>query len=151
MISSRLMTCEDMPVIPDGYRLIDEPPDIDEYLRLRADSGLTPKNRDQGLGAVSGSWSFCHVRSREGDAVAMGRVIGDGGWYFHIADVATLPGHQRRGLGRIVLLHLLEGIRSRVPAGAYVTLIADAPGRVLYESAGFVESAPRGLGMQMLL
>ena len=140
-----------MPVIPDGYRLINEPPDIDEYLRLRTDSGLTPKNRLQGLGALSGSWSFCHVRSPADEAVAMGRVIGDGGWYFHVADMATLPAHQRRGLGRLVLINLLDGIRTSAPAGAYVTLIADAPGRVLYESVGFVESAPDGLGMQMLL
>ncbi|WP_370260313.1 hypothetical protein [Cryobacterium sp. TMT3-29-2] len=30
----------------------------------------------------------------------MGRIIGDGGWYFHIADMATLPEFQGRGLGR---------------------------------------------------
>jgi len=33
----------------------------------------------------------------------MGRVIGDGGWYFHIVDMAVLPEHQRRGLGDAVL------------------------------------------------
>jgi hypothetical protein len=28
----------------------------------------------------------------------MGRVIGDGGWYFHVVDMAVLPEHQRRDL-----------------------------------------------------
>lgn len=79
----------------------------------------------------------------------MGRVIGDGGWYFHIADVATLPEHQGRGLGRRVLTDLLAQIDEAAPAGPYVTLMADAPGRRLYESMGFVETAPRSLGMRL--
>ena len=33
----------------------------------------------------------------------MGRVIGDGGWYFTIAEVVTGPPYQGRGLGRRVL------------------------------------------------
>jgi ribosomal protein S18 acetylase RimI-like enzyme len=78
----------------------------------------------------------------------MGRVIGDGGWYFHIADMATLPEHQGRGLGRRVLVDLLAQIDDEAPAEPYVTLMADAPGRRLYESLGFVETAPKSLGMR---
>ncbi|AEO61111.1 hypothetical protein MYCTH_2310977 [Thermothelomyces thermophilus ATCC 42464] len=49
--------------------------------------------------------------------VAMGRIIGDGGWYFHIADMAVLPAHQRRGLGGAVLSHLLAHIKAHAPRG----------------------------------
>ena len=45
----------------------------------------------------------------------MGRIIGDGGWYFHVADMATLPDHQRRGLGVLVLSTLLERIAEHAP------------------------------------
>jgi ribosomal protein S18 acetylase RimI-like enzyme len=79
----------------------------------------------------------------------MGRVIGDGGWYFHIADMATLPEHQGRGLGRRVLADLLAQITEAAPGEPYVTLMADAPGRRLYESMGFVETAPKSLGMRL--
>ena len=34
--------------------------------------------------------------------VGMGRILGDGGWYFHVVDMAVLPEHQRRGLGDVV-------------------------------------------------
>jgi ribosomal protein S18 acetylase RimI-like enzyme len=81
----------------------------------------------------------------------MGRVIGDGGWYFHIADMAVLPEHQRRGLGSAVLDHLLQQIRDGAPDGALVTLLADPPGRSLYTRHGFVESAPGSVGMILLL
>lgn len=70
----------------------------------------------------------------------MGRIIGDGGWYFHIADMATLPEHQRKGLGGIILKHLLSYIRENIPGGGkpYISLFADPPGRRLYDQHGFV-------------
>jgi len=81
----------------------------------------------------------------------MGRIIGDGGWYFHVVDMAVLPDHQRRGLGSAVLTYLLEQIRAQAPKGAFVSLLADPPGRRLYARHGFVESAPDSIGMALLL
>ncbi len=72
----------------------------------------------------------------------MGRVIGDGGWCFHIADIATLPQFQGRGLGRLVIDSVLAHIRERAPENPYITLIADPPGRRLYEHAGFTDINP---------
>jgi ribosomal protein S18 acetylase RimI-like enzyme len=66
----------------------------------------------------------------------MGRLIGDGGWYFHVVDMAVLPEHQRRALGGAVLTYLLEQIRQRAPRDAYVSLLADPPGRRLYARYG---------------
>jgi len=80
-----------------------------------------------------------------------GGVIGDGGWYFHVVDMAVLPEHQRSGLGSAVLTYLLEQIRQRAPRGAYVSLLADPPGRRLYARKGFVESAPDSVGMVLVL
>lgn len=77
----------------------------------------------------------------------MGRIIGDGGWYFHIADMATMPEHQRRGLGRAVLEILLAEIGEHAPPDPYITLLADEPGRPLYRSLGFVPTEPSSIGM----
>lgn len=128
--------------------LVPEPPSVQEYLRLRSESGLSPKTAEQAAGALAHSWAWCHIRhTPTGEAVAMGRALGDGGWYFHIADMATLPAHQGRGLGRRVLTWILDRIEQEAPADPYITLFADAPGRPLYRSVGFVESAPRSSGM----
>ena len=81
----------------------------------------------------------------------MGRVIGDGGWYFHVVDMAVLPEHQRRGLGDAILSVLLERIRRQAPPGAHVNLIADAPGRRLYARHGFTPTAPDSIGMARTL
>ena len=81
----------------------------------------------------------------------MGRVLGDGGWYFHIVDMAVLPEHQRQGLGAAVLGTLLDEIRGGAPAGAWVNLLADPPGRSLYSRFGFTETAPDSIGMGLTL
>lgn len=129
-----------------SFRLVAEPPPIADYVRLRTDSGLSPKTEAQAAGAVANSWRWCHAVVGD-EVVAMGRVLGDGGWYFHIADMATLPAHQGRGIGRAILDWLVAEIRAAAPANPYITLMADGPGRPLYRKVGFVETAPRSLGM----
>ncbi|GAA4511586.1 GNAT family N-acetyltransferase [Brevibacterium yomogidense] len=141
--------------LPPGYELHAGPPSVPEYRRLRAASGLTPVSQAQAEKAIPGTWAFRHVRfhtaaissrgtdhtsghhDAAGEAVAMGRIVGDGGWYFVVADMATMPDHQRRGLGRVILTALLDEVRASAEPGAFVTLTADPPGRRLYESLGF--------------
>lgn len=138
--------------MPPGYRLVMTPPPVEEYLRLRMESGLTPKSRAQADAALPGSWAACHVvEETTGASVAMGRIVGDGGWCFHVVDMAVLPAHRRRGIGDAVLTALLDDVRERAPEGAYVNLLADAPGRRLYERHGFRETAPGSIGMALIL
>jgi hypothetical protein len=85
-------------MLPPGYRLESSVPSVAEYVDLRKLSGLTPATEAQAAHVSSGSWYGCHITYRNNEidkrrAVAMGRIIGDGGWYFHIAGMATLPEH----------------------------------------------------------
>jgi ribosomal protein S18 acetylase RimI-like enzyme len=132
---------------PSGYRVVDGPPPVDTYVALRRDAGLSPATPEQAAAALAGGWYACHVVDAGGQVVGMGRLIGDGGWYFHVVDMAVSPAHQRRGLGDAVLTRLLDEVRTTAPPGAYVSLIADPPGRRLYERHGFEETAPRSVGM----
>lgn len=128
--------------LPAGHVLHHEPPTAEEYVRLRRDAGLSPRTLEQAGGAVAGSWAWTVIRSGDGDLAAMGRVIGDGTWYFHLADIATDPAHQRRGLGRAVMEDLVARIDAAAPPHPYITLLADPPGQPLYRLLGFVDSAP---------
>ena len=137
---------------PPGYRLEGGPPSVEDYLTLRVRAGLSRRRPDQALAGLDGAWAAVHaVHLATGSAVGMGRVIGDGGWYFHLLDMAVLPEHQRLGLGDAILRCLLETIRLHAPRGAFVSLLADAPGRRLYERHGFVPTAPRSVAMAMTL
>ncbi|AMM20604.1 acetyltransferase [Frondihabitans sp. PAMC 28766] len=133
----------------DAYLLVPTAPPLVDYLRLRRAAGLSVRSPEQAGPALENSWAFCHVVSTSGEVAAMGRIIGDGGWYFHVADMATLPDHQRRGLGRRVLEWLLAQVDERAPAGALVNLIADPPGQPLYEKLGFRWVGPDAVGMTL--
>jgi GNAT superfamily N-acetyltransferase len=136
----------------DAYELRPGVPTPGDYLRLRRDAGLTPRTHEQATLALPGSWAACHVVHREDrTTVGMGRLIGDGGWYFHVVDMAVLPAHQRRGLGNRILTWLMDQIRDRAPADAFVSLMADPPGRRLYAHHGFTERRDLSLGMAMWL
>lgn len=137
--------------LPPGYTIHPGIPPVPEYRNLRKSAGLTPVTEAQAARVASGSWYGCHVTYRCSDrgaaqqqrpqtVVAMGRIVGDGGWYFHIADMATLPEHQRKGLGGVILRRLLGYIRENAPedGAPYISLFADPPGRRLYEKHGFV-------------
>ncbi|WP_281242638.1 hypothetical protein [Austwickia chelonae] len=41
--------------IPDGYTLHSGPPDLEDYLKLRRDSGLTPRTVTQAEAGLPGS------------------------------------------------------------------------------------------------
>jgi GNAT superfamily N-acetyltransferase len=138
--------------VEDGYRLADGPPSTEAYMMLRERSGLSAKTRAQAEAGIGGAWAAVHVvHIATAAPVGMGRVIGDGGWYFHIIDMAVLPDHQRRGLGDAILTTLLDRIRTSAPPGAWVNLLADPPGRNLYTRHGFTETAPDSIGMALSL
>jgi ribosomal protein S18 acetylase RimI-like enzyme len=137
---------------PETYALHGGAPSPSDYVRLRRDSGLTPRTLEQAELALPGSWAACHVVDvADGTTVGMGRLIGDGGWYFHVVDMAVLPAHQRRGIGDAVLTWLLERVREGAPPDAFVSLMADPPGRRLYARHGFTENRERSIGMAMWL
>lgn len=133
--------------LPPGYTLHTGYPSVADYRNLRASSGLTPVTESMAQGAVTGAWYGCYVSyGPASQPVAMGRIIGDGGWYFHIVDMATLPEHQRKGLGAAVMRHLLAYIAENSPKDGkpFINLFADPPGRRLYEKTGFVEGVSVG-------
>lgn len=85
------------------------PPPLEDYLTLRREAGLSPKTRTQAEAALPGGWAACHiVHQPTGQVAGMGRLIGDGGWYFHVIDMAVLRQHQRRGLDDALLAALLD-------------------------------------------
>ena len=79
----------------------------------------------------------------------MGRVIGDGGCFFQVTDIAVDPAHQGRGLGKMVMAELKKWIDENVPETGYVSLIADGKANELYAQYGFVSVGPVSEGMYL--
>ncbi len=132
------------------YSVARQTPEIDDYMRLRKISGLTPFERDAAEIGLKGT-IFAAVVRYNGTAVAMGRLVGDGGCFFQVTDIAVHPDHQGRGLGKMIMASIMEYVECKLPKSAYVSLIADVPANRLYEQFGFKPTAPRSVGMSYLV
>ena len=130
----------------DRYTLVEGVPSIEDYRRLRAVSGLTPRSAEAARLGLPNTIHAVHVEA-EGQAVGMGRIIGDGALVFQVVDVAVDPAHQRRGLGKAIMGALVAHLRATLPAEAYVSLIADGEAHRLYAQFGFEPVAPASIGM----
>lgn len=131
------------------YQLLHEIPSIDVYRHLRAASGLSPKT---GAAAAAGLPNSCFAVQVmcDGEPVGMGRVIGDGGCFFQVVDIAVLPAHQGQGLGKRIMQAISDYLRDHVPQSAYVSLIADGQAHRLYAQYGFTLTAPASVGMALV-
>lgn len=122
-------------------------PDIDNYRHLRREAGLSEKTSD--AAAIGLPNSLYAVQAFDGElVVGMGRVIGDGGLFFQVVDIAVLPAYQGRGLGKRIMAAISDWLRANVPESGYVSLLADGDARHLYARYGFVPTAPASVGMR---
>jgi GNAT superfamily N-acetyltransferase len=131
------------------YRLVERTPSVEDYNRIREAAGLS--RRDPGAaeaGLRNTLYGVCV--EREGRVVGIGRIIGDGGLFFQVVDVAVLPEHQKKGLGAKIMETLASWLAERAPSGAYVQLIADGGTPAFYERYGFRVRTPEDSGMSFM-
>ncbi len=118
------------------YLLVERTPTVREFCDLRVRVGLSAKTEEAAAAGLPSSL-YAVVLEHEGVAIGMGRVIGDGGTAFQVTDIAVLPEHQKRGLGKRIVKALVGWLRANAPKSAYISLIADGPAKDLYAQFGF--------------
>lgn len=146
------------------YIILQGLPSPQVYHDLRKLANLTPPPEEAMAEAVPKSLqnSFaCYVAYErkdmvdeqtpgpEQEAVAMGRLLGDGALFLQIVDVAVHPNHQSKGLGKRIMERLVAYADEHAPH-AYVSLVADPLGQRLYPKYGFEDVKP-GIGMYRCL
>ncbi len=134
----------------DGYDLLTGVPEVADYCRLRRISGLSEKTEQAAAIGLANSWYGVRI-VKDGAVVGMGRVIGDGGCFFQVCDIAVDPAHQGRGLGRRIMAAIVAHLHAHAPKSAYVSLIADGDAQYLYAQYGFTHTAPASVGMAFLV
>lgn len=123
-------------------------PAIATYQHLRVAAGLSAKSTAAAAKGLPNS--LFAVQILQGDeVVGMGRIIGDGGCFFQVVDIAVLPAHQGKGLGKLIMREIMQFIETEVPQSAYVSLIADGQAQNLYAQFGFRHTAPASVGMAL--
>jgi GNAT superfamily N-acetyltransferase len=128
------------------YRLAERVPSVEDYNRVRVAAGLSEKDA-QAAGAGLANTLFCACVEDRGELVGLGRVIGDGGLFFEVVDIAVVPQHQKKGLGKMIMDALMSWLTVNAPPTAFVSLIADEGLSGFYERYGFRARPPEAPGM----
>lgn len=109
----------------------------EEYIALRDSVGWYNLAEEQVSKSIKNS-IYDIVVEDNGQAIAMGRLIGDG-IYFLIADIVVKPEYQGKGVGSKVIDKLLSYVDTNTPIGgrSSVQLIAEKGKEELYIKKGF--------------
>jgi len=129
------------------YQTLEQVASVDDFIRLRDISGLSPRSRDAAKVGLPNSLYGVQITFND-EVVGMGRVVGDGALNFEVVDVAVDPAHQGKGLGRMIMQNIMDYLDKTAQKNAYITLMADVP--ALYEKFGFKLSRPNSEGMYIV-
>ncbi|WP_246117111.1 GNAT family N-acetyltransferase [Shouchella miscanthi] len=128
------------------YTVIHESPHPKAYNELRLEAGMSGKSLEAAEIGLRNSLYAVTLYDDE-VLIGMGRIIGDGGAFFQIVDIAVKPTYQGNGLGRVIMEHLTNYLDQNTLPGSYVSLIADGEAEHLYKKFAFKHTAPRSQGM----
>lgn len=130
----------------NGPRVVPGVPTPAEYLMLRRLGELSLFSEEAAAEGLGGTL-FGVMLVAEGEAIGMGRVVGDGGLFFQIVDIVVHPSYRGAGHGKAIVGALMEWLRANAPETASVSLLADVPADALYAQFGFKETGPVTIGM----
>ena len=125
--------------------------DIDTYMLLRKEVGWKMLSKRQAQMALS-NCLFNVVAYEDGEAVGMGRIVGDGAVVCYVQDLVIMTKVQGRGIGSKVLGRLIEYVERITEDGTEMMLcLMCAKGREgFYTRHDFIPRPTQNLGPGMI-
>ncbi|MEL6798761.1 MAG: GNAT family N-acetyltransferase [Pseudomonadota bacterium] len=114
----------------------DTAPTVAECRGLRVAAGMSDFGEEATRISLANTLHGVWLRD-DGTLIGMGRLIGDGGAFAQVTDIAVHPDWQGQGLGHRIMDALMAWADVTLPKGAYISLIADPGAERLYERHGF--------------
>jgi ribosomal protein S18 acetylase RimI-like enzyme len=84
------------------YKLIEVFPQAEAYVRIRQAAGLSQIGLQAAVRGLPNTLFGVSILLGE-KVVGIGRIIGDGGCFYQIVDIAVLPEYQGQGLGKRIM------------------------------------------------
>ena len=102
-------------------KLVDNILQAEDFVRLRIEAGFVEipveharKALQNGLLNVSAIYN--------GELVGMGRLVGDGAMYWYLQEIIILPNFQRKGIGTMIVNHLIDYAKANSITGKFTTI-----------------------------
>ena len=118
--------------------LVDNILQAEDFVRLRIETGFAEipveharKALQNGLINVSAVYN--------GELVGMGRLVGDGAMYWYLQEIIILPQFQRKGIGTMIVNHLVDYAKANSTTGKFTTIggVSAKGKEPFYEKMGF--------------
>ena len=134
-----------------SYLLKKEIPSVADYIAIRLAAGLSRKSEEAArIGLGNSLFGVVVYHGATAEPVGIGRVIGDGGCFFEVTDIAVLPAHQKKGVGDMIMKAIMGYLHTNAPKTAYVSLMADHGTPHFYKRYGFnFAEMPKASGMYL--
>lgn len=97
-------------------------PTVQEYQLLRGTTNWG-KIKDSLIATALSNTTFAVCITDDDKIIAMGRIIGDG-VYYYIQDVIVLPNYKQKGIGRKVMQELEEWLEKSTKPNTFIGLMA---------------------------
>jgi GNAT superfamily N-acetyltransferase len=130
----------------EEYTVVERVPTVEEYNRVRQAAGLSVKDSIAAQRGLANSlYGVCIMHGQA--TIGIGRVIGDGGLFYDIVDVAVVPAHQKKGVGQMLMKALMNYINAHAKPTSIICLMANKGVAPFYEKDGFKARDPDMPGM----
>jgi GNAT superfamily N-acetyltransferase len=125
-------------------------PTAKEYLKFR--KAVNWKLIDEEIaGQILEGSLFGVCIELKSEAVAMGRLVWDGGTAFYIHDIIVLPEHQKKGYGRLIMENIITYVNLNCSNGILLFVMSDKNKEGFYERFGFIRTSGDSYGTRMQL
>lgn len=126
-------------------KLLDNILQAEDFVRLRIEAGFAEIPVEHARKALQNGLSNVSALYR-GELVGMGRLVGDGAMYWYLQEIIVVPQFQGKGIGRMIVNHLIEYARVNSTAGQFTTIggVSARGKEPFYEKLGF-EIIPNGI------
>lgn len=132
-------------------QLVEDKLDIETYMELRESVNFHRLSWDQAKKGLNNSL-YTLVAYKDGKAVGMGRIVGDGAIICYVQDLIIRPEVQGQGIGGLILETLKSFVMHEGYAGTIMMFdLMCARGREkFYKKHGFIARPTKDLGPGMI-
>lgn len=119
-------------------RLVDNILRAEDFIRLRIQAGFAEVSLNHARKALQNG--LINVSAiYDGELVGMGRLVGDGAMYWYLQEIIVLPQFQRKGIGTMIVDHLVDHARVNSVTGKFTTIggVSARGKEPFYEKMGF--------------
>lgn len=118
--------------------LVDNILKAEDFVRLRIETGFAEVPVDHARKALQNG--LINVSAiYNGELVGMGRLVGDGAMYWYLQEIIILPQFQRKGIGTMIVNHLVDYAKANSMTGKFTTIggVSAKGKEPFYEKMGF--------------